>query len=68
MRARGWRATGMARAANRGGDVTYDGRGSAAVDGRADGAGCAKRPAEVVASVQDATAAALRSIQDIVRR
>jgi len=61
-------ATGMEPAAHLEGAVDYDDLGFVAVDSPAHGAGCAKRPVEVVSSVQDATAAALRSIQDIVRR
>ena len=61
-------ATGMEPAVRLEGAVEYDELGFVAVDSPAHGAGCAKRPVEVSASLQDATAAALRSIQDIVRR
>ena len=61
-------ATGMEPAVRLEGDVVYDDLGFVAVDSPAHGAGCAKRPVEVTSSLQDATAAALLSIQDIVRR
>ena len=61
-------ATGMEPVVRLEGDVKYDDLGFVSVKSPAHGAGCAKRPVEVVSSVQDATAAALRSIQDIVRR
>jgi quinone-modifying oxidoreductase, subunit QmoA len=61
-------ATGMEPAVRLEGDVDYDDLGFVALDSPAHGAGCAKRPVEVAASVQDATGAALRAIQDIVRR
>ncbi|MFH1487042.1 MAG: CoB--CoM heterodisulfide reductase iron-sulfur subunit A family protein [Chloroflexota bacterium] len=50
-------------------DLTYDDYGFVASELQGIcAAGCSKRPADVSTSVQDATAAALRAIQSIVRR
>lgn len=63
-------ATGMEPSVRLAGQVPYDALGFVQeVSGQGiHGAGCAKRPCEVVSSVQDATGAALRSIQDLPRR
>ncbi len=61
-------ATGMEPTVQLDGAVDYDRLGFVEPGSKVHGAGCSKRPVEVVSSVQDATAAALRSIQDIVRR
>ncbi len=53
------------------GDVTYDDNGFIVLDEAKRGiygAGCVRKPMDVAAAVQDATAAALRAIQSTVRR
>ncbi len=62
-------ATGMQPQGELGAPVPYDTYGFVTPQGVEGicGAGCAKRPVEVVSSVQDATAAALRAIQSIRR-
>ena len=53
------------------GDVTYDDNGFIVPDEAKRGiygAGCVRKPMDVAAAVQDATAAALKAIQSTVRR
>jgi quinone-modifying oxidoreductase subunit QmoA len=52
-------------------DVTYDENGFLVLDDQKQGiygAGCVRKPLDVAAAVQDATAAALKAIQSTVRR